>query len=50
MFAVPSEARRLLMFEVMHEPRTINELSYRLRRNRSAITKDIGLLEKTWGL
>ena len=34
------------MLEVMHEARTINELSHRLHRNRSAITKDVGLLEK----
>jgi predicted transcriptional regulator len=34
------------MSEVMHEPRTINELTSRLRRNRSSITKDVGLLEK----
>jgi len=34
------------MLEVMHEPRTINELTQRLHRNRSAITKDVGLLEK----
>lgn len=46
MFTVLSEARRRLMLEVMHEPRTINELSNRLHRNRSAITKDVGLLEK----
>ena len=46
MFTVLSEARRRLMLEVMHEPRTINELSHRLHRNRSAITKDVGLLEK----
>jgi predicted transcriptional regulator len=46
MFAVLSEGRRRLMLEVMHEPRTINELTHRLRRNRSAITKDVGLLEK----
>lgn len=46
MFTVLSQARRRLMHEVMHEPRTINELSHRLRRNRSAITKDVGLLEK----
>ena len=30
----------------MHEPKTISELSQRLHRNRSSITKDIGLLEK----
>lgn len=46
MFTVLSEARRRLMLEVMHEPKSINELTQRLRRNRSAITKDVGLLEK----
>ena len=46
MFTVLSEARRRLMLEVMIEPKTINELSERLNRNRSAITKDVGLLEK----
>ena len=46
MFTVLSEARRRLMLEVMHEPRTIHELSQRLHRNRSSITKDVGLLEK----
>ena len=46
MFTVLSEARRRLMLEVMHEPRTINELSLRLNRNRSAVTKDVGLLER----
>ena len=46
MFTVLSEARRRLMLEVMNAPRTINELSTRLHRNRSAITKDVGLLEK----
>ncbi len=46
MFAVLSEERRRLMLEVMHEPKTINELSHKLHRNRSAITKDVGLLEK----
>lgn len=46
MFTVLSAARRRLMLEVMHEPKTINELSHRLHRNRSAITKDVGLLEK----
>jgi len=45
MFTVLSEARRRLMLEIMHEPKTINELTQRLHRNRSAITKDIGLLE-----
>jgi predicted transcriptional regulator len=46
MFAVLSEARRKLMLEVMHEPQTISQLSSRLRRNRSTITRDVGLLEK----
>ena len=46
MFSVLSEARRRLMLEVMREPKTINELSHKLHRNRSAITKDVGLLEK----
>ena len=46
MFTVLSQARRRLMLEVMHEPRTINELSHRLHRNRSTVTKDIGWLEK----
>jgi len=45
MFVVLSASRRRLMLEVMREPKTINELTQRLRRNRSAITKDIGLLE-----
>jgi len=46
MFTVLSDERRRLMLEVMHEPKTINELSQRLHRNRSSITKDVGLLEK----
>lgn len=46
MFTVLSEARRRLMSEVMHEPKSINELTSRLHRNRSAITKDIGMLER----
>ena len=46
MFAVLSETRRRLMLEVMREPQTINELTQRLNRNRSAITKDVDLLEK----
>jgi predicted transcriptional regulator len=46
MFTVLSEERRRLMLEVMHEPKTINELTQILHRNRSAITKDVGLLEK----
>ena len=46
MFAVLSEARRKLMLEIMQEPQTISQLSLRLHRNRSAVTKDVGLLEK----
>lgn len=46
MFTVLSAARRRLMTEVMHESKTINELSHQLHRNRSSITKDVGLLEK----
>lgn len=46
MFSVLSETRRRLMVEVMREPRTISELSLRLHRNRSSITKDVGLLER----
>ena len=46
MFSVLSEARRRLMLEVMREPKTINELSKRLHRNRSTVTKDVGLLER----
>ena len=46
MFTVLSEERRRLMREVMHEAKTINELTSRLRRNRSAITKEVGFLEK----
>ena len=46
MVTVFSEARRRLMSEVMHEPRSINELANRLRRNGSAITKDVGMLER----
>src|SRR5659263_19036 len=46
MFTVLSEERRRLMRQVMHEPKTINELTSRLRRNRSAITKDVGMLER----
>ncbi len=46
MFTVLSEARRRLMLEVMREPKTIGELSVRLHRNRSSVTKDVNLLEK----
>ena len=46
MFTVLSESRRRLMLEIMVEPKTINDLTNRLHRNRSSITKDVGLLEK----
>ena len=46
MFTVLSEARRRLMQEIMLEPQTINELAGRLHRDRSAITKDVGMLER----
>ncbi|MBB1073696.1 winged helix-turn-helix transcriptional regulator [Rhodoferax sp. 4810] len=46
MFNVLSDARRRLMAEVMRAPKTISELSHCLRRNRTAITKDVGLLER----
>ena len=46
MFTVLSEARRRLMSEVMREPKTIKELTSRLHRNRSAVAKDVGMLEK----
>lgn len=45
MFTVMSDARRRLMAEVMREPKTISELSSTLHRNRSAVTKDVSLLE-----
>lgn len=45
MFTVLSEARRRLMVEVLHEPKSISELSSALHRNRSSITKDVSLLE-----
>ena len=46
MFAVLSETRRRLMSEVMREPKTIKELTAKLHRNRSSVTKDVGMLEK----
>ncbi|MDP2760494.1 MAG: ArsR family transcriptional regulator [Sideroxyarcus sp.] len=45
MFTVLSEERRRLMTEVLREPRTITELSTNLHRNRSAVSKDVSLLE-----
>jgi predicted transcriptional regulator len=46
MYTVLSETRRRLMSEVMREPKTIKELTSRLHRNRSSVTKDVGMLEK----
>jgi predicted transcriptional regulator len=46
LFTVLSAGRRQLMLEILQAPRTIGELSERLHRNRSAITKDVQLLEK----
>lgn len=46
MFTVLSDARRKIMSEVMHESKTISELSANLHRNRSSVTKDLGLLER----
>lgn len=46
MFTVLSQARRELMLEIMREPKTIQQLADDLHRNRSTITKDVGLLEK----
>ena len=43
--SVLSETRRRLMAEVMQEPKTIRQLSTSLQRDRSAITKDVGMLE-----
>ena len=34
------------MLEVMDKPKTITELTVELHRERSAITKDIGLLKR----
>lgn len=34
------------MLEIMHEPKSISQLAVVLNRNRSVITKDVGLLEK----
>ena len=46
MFTVLSDARRRLMKEIMQEPKTISELAGCLHRDRSAVTKDVGLLER----
>ena len=45
-FSMLSGARCRFVLEVMLDPKSISELPNRLRRNRSAITKDVGLLEK----
>ena len=47
MFSILSKARRNLMLEVMHSPKTIAELAQRLKRTRSSIAKDVSLLEKS---
>jgi predicted transcriptional regulator len=46
LFKVLTDARRKLMREIMNQPKSINELSNKLHRDRAAITKDVGLLEK----
>lgn len=46
LFKVLTVARRKLMREIMNQPKSINELINKLHRDRAAITKDIGLLEK----
>ena len=46
LFTVLSAGRRQLMLEILQAPKTIGELSESLHRNRSAITKDVQLLEK----
>lgn len=46
MFTVLSDARRKIMSEVMHQSKSISELSITLHRNRSSVTKDLGLLER----
>jgi predicted transcriptional regulator len=46
LFKILTDARRKLMREIMNHPKSINELSNKLHRDRAAITKDVGLLEK----
>ncbi|MBM4202050.1 MAG: HTH domain-containing protein [Gammaproteobacteria bacterium] len=46
LFTVLSAGRRQLMLEILQAPKTIGELSESLHRNRSAVTKDVQLLEK----
>lgn len=47
MFEVLSQTRRQLLLEIMNEPLSITELTQRLHRNRSALTKDLLMLERT---
>jgi predicted transcriptional regulator len=44
MFSALSDSRRRLIQEVLREPLSISELSVRVGRNRSAVTKDVGTL------
>ena len=46
MLSVLSDARQKLMKQVLREPVTISDLASRLKRHRSAISKDVGLLER----
>ena len=46
MFTVLSKSRRRLLLEVMDAPKTMTQLTLKLHRERSAIAKDVGLLEK----
>lgn len=46
LFKILTDARRKLMREIMNQPKSINELSNKLHRDRAAITKDVDLLEK----
>ena len=46
MLSVLSEARQKLIRQVLSDPVTISDLADRLKRHRSAVSKDIGLLEK----
>ena len=46
MLGVLSEPRRNLMQHVMKEPKTINQLVDLLKRKRSAIARDVNILEE----
>jgi predicted transcriptional regulator len=46
MFTVLSKSRRRLLLEVMNELKAMTQLTLKLHRERSAIAKDVGLLEK----